>query len=87
MPEINKPDSEQLAKSDFARLEGLLQENLKSSATMLKAVQDIKKYIRWQQIWSTFRFFLIIIPIILGFIYLPPLIQDAFQQYKNLLLH
>ncbi len=79
MPEINKIDLE--------KLEGLLQDNLKSSAEVLKAVNSIKKYIRWQQVWSTLRFFLIAIPIALGFIYLPPLIKDALQSYKTFLIN
>lgn len=69
------------------KLERLLQDNLKSSAEVLAAVKSIKKYTRWQQLWSTFRFFLIAIPIILGFIYLPPIINDALQTYKSLLLN
>jgi len=84
MPEIIKTE---LEKSDFEKLEALLQENMKSSTVMLQAIKDIKKYIRWQQIWSTLRFFLIVVPIILGFIYLPPLLKDALQQYKDLLLN
>lgn len=79
MPEINKIDLE--------KLEGLLQDNLKSSAEVLKAVNSIKKYIRWQQVWSTLRFFLIAIPIALGFIYLPPLIKDALESYKTFLVN
>lgn len=79
MPAINKTDLE--------KLEGLLQDNLKSSAEVLKAVNSIKKYIRWQQVWSTLRFFLIAIPIALGFIYLPPLIKDALQSYKTFLIN
>ena len=77
MPEIDKAKIE--------KLEGLLQANLESSAEVLKAVNSIKRYIRWQQVWSTLRFLLIVIPVVLGFIYLPPLIRDALQTYKGLL--
>ncbi|MFA6194671.1 MAG: hypothetical protein WC719_02920 [Patescibacteria group bacterium] len=79
MSEINKIELE--------KLEGLLQDNLKSSAEVLQAVNSIKKYIRWQQVWSTLRFFLIAVPIALGFIYLPPLIKDALQSYKTFLIN
>jgi len=84
--QINKAESEKIAKSDFEKLAGLLQDNLKHSAEVFRAVQDIKRYIRWQQLWSTLRFFLIVVPLILGFIYLPPLIKDALQSYKSFLL-
>ncbi|MCX6794766.1 MAG: hypothetical protein NTY31_02145 [Candidatus Falkowbacteria bacterium] len=86
MPEINKAESEKVEtnKFDFQKLEELLQDNLKNSAATLQAIKDIKRYIRWQQVWSTCRFFLIVVPLVLGFIYLPPLIKDALQSYKNL---
>ncbi|MDP2944339.1 MAG: hypothetical protein Q8N57_02045 [bacterium] len=85
MSEINKGESEKVEnKSDFAKLEELLQENLKNGAATLQAIKDIKRYIRWQQVWSTCRFFLIVVPLVLGFIYLPPLIKDALQSYKSL---
>jgi ferric iron reductase protein FhuF len=77
----------EINKTDLEKLEGLLQDNLKSSAEVLAAVKSIKKYIRWQQVWSTFRFFLIAVPLVLGFIYLPPIIKDALQTYKSLLLN
>ncbi len=82
---MSRTDDPQSNKSDFDKLEALLKESLASNAEVLGAVKDIKKYMRWQQIWSTLRFFLIVVPIILGFIYLPPLIKDAFQSYKDLL--
>lgn len=77
MPEIDKVKIE--------KLEGLLQKNLESSAEVLEAVNSIKRYIRWQQVWSTLRFLLIAIPVVLGFIYLPPLLKNALQTYKQLL--
>lgn len=84
MSEIIESEPE---KINFQKLEALLLENQKSSVEVLAAVNDIKKYIRWQQIWSTLRFFLIAVPLVLGFIYLPPLIKDALQYYKSLLLN
>lgn len=87
MPETNKVLPEAASRADIEKLEKLLHDNLASNAAVLKSVNDIKKYIRWQQIWSTFRFFLIAVPIVLGFIYLPPLIKDAIQYYKSLLIN
>jgi len=77
MPEIDK--------KGLDRWENLLQDTLKSNAEVLKAISDIKKYMRWQQIWSALRLFIIFVPIVLGFIYLPPIIQNALQNYRNLL--
>ena len=63
----------------------LLQANLTRSEEIMSSIKSIKGYIRWQQLWSVLRFLIIVIPIPLGFIYLPPLIKDALESYKSLL--
>ncbi len=75
-PEVKQP--EELIK--------LLQANLERSNEILEISKDIKSFIRWQNVWSILRFVLIVVPIVLGFIYLPPLIKDAIQSYKSLLI-
>lgn len=67
------------AKDIDLDLAELLQSNLKDSEKILREINDIKKYIRWQQIWSTVRILIIVIPLALGFIYLPPVIKDLFS--------
>jgi hypothetical protein len=66
-------------------LKNLLEQNLKKNEEILKISKDIKKFMKWQQIWSTLRFLLIFVPIILGFIYLPPIIKDLITNYRSLL--
>ncbi len=68
-----------------SELLGLLRANLEKSEEVLKISREIKKYMRLQNIWGTLRLLLIVAPIILGFIYLPPLIQEYLSSYKNLL--
>lgn len=67
---------------DLARL---LQANLDRSEEILKTVVDMKKYIRWQQIWSVFRLLLIFVPLIIAFIYLPPIFKDVLNTYQSFL--
>jgi ferric iron reductase protein FhuF len=81
LEEINKTTNN-TAKDE---LTNLLRANLERSEEILKISQEIKSYIKWQNIWSILRFVIIVIPIVLGFIYLPPLIKDAFQSYRSLL--
>ena len=73
-------------KTEGEKLESLLRDNLESTAKILKDIRLIKKSLRWQRIWSVFRFLLIVVPIILGFIYLPPLIKETLETYRNLLI-
>ncbi len=76
--EASNQESEELKK--------LLRDNLERSDEILKISQEIKRYIRWQNLWGILRLLLIAIPIILGFIYLPPLVKEVFQSYKTLLI-
>lgn len=66
-------------------LKNLLEQNLRQNEEILKISREIKKFMKWQQVWSTLRFLLIFVPIVLGFIYLPPLLQNLLSSYKYLL--
>ena len=81
----SSPKNPELTAVDQLALLKLMENNLAQSEEILKTVRYIKKYIFWQQTWSILRLFIIVIPIIFGFIYLPPLIKDALESYKSLL--
>jgi hypothetical protein len=82
MPEEIKIHSENNHQEELAEL---LKANLEMNKEILKISREVKSYMRWQNIWSISRLLLIAIPIILGFIYLPPLIKQVLQSYKSLL--
>jgi len=63
----------------------LLEENLKLIQETHQMVKSIKKYIFMQSVWGFLKILIIVVPIILGFIYLSPLLKDAFKQYQNIL--
>jgi hypothetical protein len=52
---------------------------------LLKNSRAIKKYMRWQNYLAIARLLIIVIPLVLGFIFLPPLLKNYFQTYKSLL--
>jgi hypothetical protein len=68
--------------SDLTRL---LQENLAKNEEILLLTKQIKTYIRRQIIWSIFRLFLILAPIILGIIYLPPYLKIFLKKIASFL--
>jgi len=67
------------------KIEKLLEENLKLNQQMHKMVKSIKNYVIGQRIWFVIKILIIVTPIVLGFIYLPPLLSDLMSQYKDLL--
>ena len=48
-------------------------------------IKKIKRYIRWQKIYSLFVVLLVVVPTILGFIYLPPYVRELLDTYKSIL--
>lgn len=78
-------ENEDQEKININDLKKLLELNLQKNEEILLISREIKNFIKWQQIWSVLRFALIVVPIILGFIYLPPLFQGVLESYKELL--
>lgn len=74
--------------SETADIAKLLEEQLATSEEILREVALIKGHIRWQKIWSTLRFFLIVVPIVLGLLYgllyLPPEVKEILDYYRSL---
>ncbi|MFA5886737.1 MAG: hypothetical protein WC863_03075 [Patescibacteria group bacterium] len=74
-----------LTSGDQADLAKLLRANLERTEEIFKMVSAIQKYLRWQQAWSLLRLLLIFVPLILAFIYLPPIFKDVLNTYQSFL--
>jgi len=66
-------------------IKNLLKENLKLNQEIHKMVKGIKSFLFWQRIWGVIKILIIIVPIIVGIIYLPPLLKQVMGQYQSLL--
>jgi hypothetical protein len=64
-------------------LEKLLKKNLVISQEILDLSRYIRKYVFWKKITGIIRVIIILIPIILGIIYLPPIIEDGLKTINN----
>ena len=47
--------------------------------------KKINHFVLWSRIFGILKLFIIIIPIIIGIIYLPPLLKEVFAPYQDLL--
>jgi len=63
----------------------LLEKNLELTEEIHRMVKSIKSHIFWQNVFSFLKILIIVVPIIIGIIYLPPLLKGVFQQYQSLL--
>lgn len=70
---------------DSEDVAALLRENLEMSREIRAMVRHINNYVAWQRIFGWIKVLLIVIPLIIGVLYLPPLLKDIFSQYESLL--
>jgi hypothetical protein len=72
-------------KGNLDQIEKLIEQNLRMTEDIYKMTKKIKGYIAFQKVISFIYLLLIVVPIILGIIYLPPLLGNMFNQYNQLL--
>ncbi|HNX10711.1 MAG TPA: hypothetical protein PKI61_01055 [bacterium] len=63
----------------------LLIRQIELSESILERTKYIKRYIIWQKVFGWIKFFLILIPLLIGLFYLPPLIKQLTGTYQELL--
>ncbi len=81
---MEKPFSPDLS-TDNQDLQEILAENNRLLQEVKAGNEKILSYLRWSRIWSLLRLLIIVIPIILGILYLRPYFQNAFSAYHDLL--
>lgn len=79
-----EPISNSSATPEIAEIQRLVKENLQRTQELIIAVKDIKANIKLQQLWGLLRFLVIVVPVVLGFIYLPSLIRELVASYQSL---
>ena len=67
------------------RIEKLLRRNLELTEEIHKMTKRIDQFVFWQKVLGTLQILIIVVPIILGVIYLPPLLENVLSQYQKLL--
>ena len=63
----------------------LLEKNLELTEEIYKKAKYMKRYVIFQQIFCILKILIIVVPIVLGIIYLPPLLKNVYSQYHELL--
>lgn len=66
-------------------LRALLEENLKLSRAIYVSSEKTRRYILWGQVLGLLKVLIIIVPLVLGFLYLRPYLDQVIQTYQQLL--
>ena len=90
---MEKENKKKLSKDEIKEVKGgekmelgkMIKEALEISKRNQKDIQYIKRFVIWFQVWSALKFFIILVPIILGILYLPPFLENWFDAYREVL--
>lgn len=77
-------DNDQKEVDQIAELKAMMAQNLQKTEETIVKVDWIKSYLKWQQVMSFVKIFIIVIPVILGLMYLPPLLKGYIDQFSSL---
>lgn len=75
---------EKIESGDHESLKTLIEKNIKWSQVIYNQNRKIQRRLSWIVFGSYLRLFLILVPVILGIIYLPPLVSDFWVQYGSM---
>ena len=63
----------------------IIKKNLELSEEILKLTRKINNHIKWSRVFSFFKLLIIVIPLVLGYLYLQPMINELLSFYQDLL--
>lgn len=62
----------------------ILDQQSKDLAEIKVSLAKIQRHFVWERVWSIVRILLIVVPLIVGYIMVLPLLQQALAQYQDL---
>ncbi len=68
-----------------ADIRELIKKNLELTEEILVMTKKIRSFVFWERIFGILKLLVIVVPLVLGLIYLPALLQNAFAPYQELL--
>ena len=85
IPEIKEDTKVNIHVNSNDGLKELIEKNIKWSQVIYEQNKKIKRRLTLMVVGSYLRLALILIPLILAFLFLPPLLKDVMGQYSSLL--
>ncbi len=74
-----------MPEGELKEIKELLEKNLEFSKAIYEASEKTRRYIFWGRIFEAVKFIIILVPIIIGVVYLPPLFRGLFSFYQGFL--
>ena len=84
-PKSPEEPAKSTSTSSHEELIDLMKKNIAWSEAVYNQNKKIQKHLRWMSIMGYVRVAIFLIPIILGIIYLPPLLGGVWDQYQSII--
>ena len=68
-----------------ADIASLLKKNIELTESILELTKKLDSYRKWQQVFGVLKVLIILVPIIIGIIYLPAILEKVMAPYLELL--
>ncbi len=68
----------------ITELRALVAQNLAATRALEARLISIQRWIFWQRVWGWVKFALIVVPLVLGALYLPGILRDILAPYQEL---
>ena len=82
---MNDEIKNESSKTENNRIEELLERNLELTEEIHLMTKKITRFVFWQKVLGALNILIIVVPLILGVIYLPPLLKTVAGQYLKLI--
>lgn len=67
----------------YQELKALLEDNLNYTKASYALLERLRRWVFWHRVWGVVKFVLIVVPLAVGAVYLPPLVQQWLTQFLN----
>lgn len=75
-----------IANTDrVADIKEMVQKNLELTEKVLELTRKLDSHRKWQQFYGVLKVFIFVVPVVLSIMYLPSLLEKAFEPYNELL--
>jgi hypothetical protein len=82
---VNFNNNDETKEEKDTDLKALLQKSLELNEEILKLTKKNNRILKWQHFFGILKLILILIPLILGIIYLPPFLEKIISSYQEVL--
>jgi len=73
---LNNQSDNQPTPTDKDQVKKLVEENLKLTQEIHTMLKSVKSFVVWQRIFNIVKILIIIVPLVLGIIYIPRIIEE-----------